>query len=310
MPSISALVQALSLDVTEELVAAGVINSAWDAISVVSATVTTPIVVTLANPPSINQAIHVVVDGCTGMTEANGTWILTPTAPGASTYTLTTYFSASQNQYVNQIQNSVGVNAYTGGGTVTTALTDGRIVLGEQHRSELSSAPRIIFSIPTFVFFGSSTNDRRQGGGRTNQVAGQGQTPEQLLEQQARMVGGKRWRFDVTCWGQAAAPAAPTFPNPDLDFDSAEFLFDQVARTCFYLLEGNYDFGPGRFIDEQPSKTQMTKAGRKLSVSLTIDTPVLDYILGDVKLLSINASTQLKADPSTSPEPAWAGTVT
>ena len=309
MPSISALVDAISLDVTENLVAAGIVNSAWDGIEIASATATTPIVITLVNPPSINYGIHVVVDGCLGMTEANGTWILTPTAPGASTFTLTTWFSAAQNQYVDVLQNSTGVHPYTGGGTVTTALTDGRIVLGEEHRSESSSPQRIMFSLPTFQTFGSSTNGRRQGGGRRASGPQQGQTPEMLLEQAARMVGGKRWRFEVTCWGQQAPPVPPALLDPMLDFNAAEVLFDQLARTCFYLIEGVYEFGPGRFIDEAPGRTQNAKAGRKLSSVLNIDTPILDRILGNTTLLSIDASIGLRVDPADLPEPAWSGTI-
>ena len=310
MPSISALVQSISLDVTRELVYAGIVNPAWDAIAIVSATVATPIVVTLANPPSINYAIHVVIEGCAGMTEANGTWILTPTAPGASTFTLTTYFSESQNQYVSVLQNSVGAHAYTGGGTVTTALTDGRIVLGQQHRNETSSPPRVIFTPTTSRFYGSDTNDRRQGGGRQSAGPNKGQVPEMLLEEQARMIAGEMVHFEVTCWGAASPPTPPALPDPDLDFDATQVIYQQVARTLFYLLEGGYALGVGRWVDSQESKTQLAKLGRKMIFPLDIATPVLDYILGSTKLLSITASAQLLAPDNELPEAAWTGTVT
>jgi hypothetical protein len=312
VPSISALVDSLSLDLTTNLVAAGIVNPLWDEIVIASATVTTPIVVTLVDPPSINYGIHVVIAGCEGMVEANGTWILTPTAPGANTFTLTTYFDASQNQYTPNLVDSVGVNPYTGGGTVTTALTDGCITLGEEHRSENSSPPRVMFTLPTFQFFGSSTNDRRQGGGRTNTKPGAGQTPEQLYEQTARMVGGKRWKFEVTCWGQADPPEPPALPDPKLDFNAAEYLFDQLANSCFHLMESDYDFQGGRFLNEQTGKTQVASAGRKLLVSMTIDTPIveMEYALDVVELEQINASIGLQVDPADTPEDAWAGPIT
>ena len=41
MPSISALVDSLSLDLTTNLVAAGIVNPLWDEIVIASATVTT-----------------------------------------------------------------------------------------------------------------------------------------------------------------------------------------------------------------------------------------------------------------------------
>ena len=308
MPGIVGLVASISLDVTEALVAAGVgplpNTPLAGSFAITAATVTTPIVVTIPTLPPLAQAIHVVLSGATGMTEANGTWILTPTSSGADTYTLTTYYDPSQNQYVQDVQNSVGVNPYTGGAVVQTALTDGRIVLGQQHRNENSSPPRIIFSPTSSRFYGSDTNSRKQGGPRGTNPAGQSQTPEQILEQQARMIAGETVHFEVTCWG-AANP-----PDPDVDFDVLQVLYQQVMRTLYYLDEGNYTLGVGRFVDEQESKTQLAKLGHKIVFPLDINTPVLDYILGTTVLRTIDASIGLETPNQSAPEIAWTGTVT
>ena len=311
MPSLTALVLSLSLDVTDQLVAAGItapipgLIAGSPPLTIVGATATTPIVLTLSAPAPWSgssvanpQRITAVIAGVLGMTEANGTWILTPTAPGANTVTLTTYWQESSETYVNELQNSVGVHAYTGGGTIATALTDGRIALGFQHESENSSPPRIIMTPVSAMFAGADTNDRKQGGFRGNTVAGHGQSQEQILEQAARMVAGERDHFNVTVWG-AANP-----PDPDFDFDALQVLYQQFIRSLYYLMEGCYSLGTGRF-----DKTNTDQLGHKMVFPLDVDTPILDYILGTTTLQTIDASVALETPDEDAPETAWSGTI-
>ena len=145
---IGGFVTLISLNLTASLIQDyGVVHAT---LPVTGATVTTPILLTSPNhgfptpqngqPP--NLAIHGIVSGVTGTTEANGLWVLTPVDP--NTLALTTLSAQGLPQ------NSVGVDAYTGGGQIQYALPDGGILLGRRNE-RLNSAvatPRVLF-IPT-----------------------------------------------------------------------------------------------------------------------------------------------------------------
>ena len=317
MPSISSLVLSLSLDVTENLVAAGITSpvpttdpATGNPITIIGATATTPIVVTLSAPAPWSgasaanpQKITAVIDGVEGMTEANGTWILTPTAPGASTCTLTTYeyfdTVAEQYAYSNIVVDSVGVNPYTGGGTITCALVDGRITLGAQHLPENSSPPRIMMRLSRIKFTGADENARIQGGFRGNLTSGHGQSTEQIIEQTGRMVAGENDVYEVTVWG-AASP-----PDPDADWDAMQVLAQQFVRTLYYVAEGCYKIDDGGV-----DNTQTDQLGHKVTFPVTFYTPVLDYVLGSTTVQSIAASVALEVAPDSTPETGWSGEIT
>jgi hypothetical protein len=86
--------------------------------------------------------VHGVITGVTGETEANGLWVATPV--DANTFSLTTFLADGT------LVQSVGTNAYTGGGTLAFAFPDWSILLGRRAMAYGSAvaSPRIVF-VPT-----------------------------------------------------------------------------------------------------------------------------------------------------------------
>lgn len=136
---IGALVAVLSLNLTLSLVQDyGVVART---LPVTGATATTPIALTSPAHGFVRPA-HGVVSGITGTSEANGLWVLTPV--DADTLALSTF--TAQGLPVQ----SVGVNAYTGGGQIQIAFPDGSILLGRRNVALATSvaSPRVVF-VPT-----------------------------------------------------------------------------------------------------------------------------------------------------------------
>jgi hypothetical protein len=137
---IGALVARLSLNLTLALLAADVVYRQPD-ITDVSAT--SPIVVTSpAHGIPLAGRVHGVVDGVTGVTEANGLWVLTPL--DQDTFALSTYDAQGL------LVQSSGTGTYAGGGTIWWSFPDGQILLGARHKHTATQVvtPRVLF-IPT-----------------------------------------------------------------------------------------------------------------------------------------------------------------
>jgi hypothetical protein len=138
---ISALVALTSLNLTLALIQDyGVVAKTW---TITAATTTTPIVVTsVAHGVPLGRVVHGIVSGVAGEVEANGLWILTPL--DADTFALSAL--TAQGLPVQ----SVGVNAYTGGGQIQTALVDYSILLGRRNVALAvgAASPRVVF-VPT-----------------------------------------------------------------------------------------------------------------------------------------------------------------
>lgn len=139
---IASMITALSLQLTQLLVSAPY-NIVGATFPITGATVSTPIHVTSPNHgvPQ-GRVVHGVIAGVTGMTEANGTWQLTPVDP--NTFALTSFTPQGIQQ------NSIGVHAYISGGVVSCAFPDYTILLGRRNVAYASSvaSPRIVF-VPT-----------------------------------------------------------------------------------------------------------------------------------------------------------------
>ena len=135
---ISSLIAILSLNLTATLIQNfGVVAAT---LPVTGATVTTPIQVTSPNHGvAPGRTVHGIVSGVTGTSEANGLWELTVVDP--NTLSLATY--TAQGIGVD----SIGVNAYTGGGQIQYTFPDGRILLGRRNLalSTAAASPRIVF---------------------------------------------------------------------------------------------------------------------------------------------------------------------
>jgi hypothetical protein len=220
--SLGALVALISFDVTASMIAAGQVSKSW---SIASVTNTTPIHVTTTSPHGVAPGVkmHAVIAGVSGTTNANGVWELA--FVDASTFSLGTYSP------VGAPVASVGNAAYTSGGTISTVLDQGRILLGRKFLTSHGTPPRVVF-VPSaaplfdFVALGGQTLPLSTLPPTISQM-----TPEQIsmTEQPPILTDHSRW--EVYVWG-AATPADPDFA----DFDVTRALRDQVIASGIRLM--------------------------------------------------------------------------
>lgn len=257
MPGWSQLVTLVSLDVVNSLVGAGYTTRN---ISILDASNTTPIVLTLSSPHGFVWPIHIVVTGVQGNTNANGTWIATPT--GDSTLALSTMGPDGR---VTQSSGNAPFVA-SGHALMWMALTDGRILIGRQHVFEASAAPRIVF-VPVSSKWGPKSVYNRSS------VQG-APSAEQLRQNQIRSLRTETTYFETHVWGIA------TPPDPEGgDFDATQVLYQQLVRSLHLLAPGNYNITDGTFSDQAASGSQLVRAGHEFVFGVTFDTPVLDKLL-------------------------------
>lgn len=222
MISLGALIALISLDVTASMIAAGQVSQTW-VIADVSAT--TPIVVTTTAPHLVAPGVkmHAVIAGVTGVTAANGVWELA--FVDETSFSLSTY--APNGAPVA----SIGTGSYAGGGTISTVLDQGRILLGRKFWPTQGAPPRIVFvpsAAPTF--------DLVPLGGAMMPLATLPPTIAQMTTEQIAMteqppILTDHSRWEVYCWG-AATPADPDFA----DFDVTRALRDQVIASGVRLI--------------------------------------------------------------------------
>ena len=267
MPNISALVGLFSQDITTALVLAGLATGT--PISVLAASNTTPIELTLASPfPFALPSAHVVVKGVLGNTAANhlfkdgvtnDSWVAVDVD---ATHIQLFNIDASSGALVP----SVGNGTYAGGGTVSWAFADGRALLGQQHVAEGSAPPRVVF-VPT------DSDWTVRDAATSRPTTGVPRSAEQLRQAQQRSIRTEVVTFRVHVWGQA------TPPDPDADFDVTQVLYQQVVRSAQSLADGQFDLTPGTWTDQAPGTTQLVKLGHEFVFGLTLQTPVLDLPL-------------------------------
>jgi hypothetical protein len=303
VPAITSVLEALSLDITSHLVAVGIQPSNGWPLTIVGATNASPVVLTTAAPHDLVLPIHGVVSGVLGNAGANsvgapfGAWICTPVPGSVDELTLTTINDDGT------YSNSVGTGTYAGGGTIATALTDGRIELGEEHRSENSSPPRIIF-VPVISKFTASTQAMRGPRPITGLKGHPGQTQEMLRQRWEKMIAREDVHFAVTVWG-AGNP-----PDPYKDFDVTQVLYQQLIRTCEHQIQGAYTLpSQGDWVDQHKSATQFDKLGHKIMFPLTVYTPVTDYPYGITTVQQVTGIVSIKNPASDTIEEGWTGTV-
>ena len=224
--SIGALVALTSLNLVSVLVNDyAVIAKAWP---ITAATVATPIVVTSpAHGVPLGRVVHGIVSGVTGELEANGLWILTPL--DADTFSLTTL---TQQGLPAQ---SVGVNAYTGGGQIQTPFPEYSILLGRRNLALATAAasPRITF-IPTA---GRAWSFEPYGGAAPSIVPGEYPplrgSPEQQSMTLAPQLATEFPTFEVWVHGCAVDYGAAA-PSPDYaDFDAVQALVFALYSVLF-----------------------------------------------------------------------------
>ncbi len=154
-----------------------------------------------------------------------------------------------------------GSGAYTGGGTVTPALTDGSILLGRDTIREHSSPPRIVM-IPRGSKWGA-----RNVGLPFNRTA------EHRAQTSQRTLRNETLAFDVACWGQA------TPPDPARDYDIARALAHAVIDSASLIFGATDTFADGVWDDEKERATQQIKAGHLFTFGIGFAVPVLDNAL-------------------------------
>jgi len=222
MISIGALVALISLDVTASMVAEGIVSQSW---TIASVTNTTPIVVTTSAPHKVPPGfkMHAVVAGVAGTTSANGAWELT--VRDATSFELGTYSGSGARVP------SVGNGAYAGGGTISTVLDEGSILLGRKYVDVTGAPPRIVFVPTTAPAF-----DLIAAGGMTMPLEHLPSTLAQMTPEQVALTNQPpiltdHARFEVYVWG-ASTPSAPDFA----DYDVTRALRDEVIASGIRLI--------------------------------------------------------------------------
>jgi hypothetical protein len=160
------------------------------------------------------------------------------------------------------------------------ALTDGSILIGRQHVDEESAPPRIVFvpssssftiGEPYGVFVGSTR---------------QAPSPDMFRQWQQRPIHTERLRFEVHVWGAASPPD----PNGG-DFDATQALYQTLIESLWNTAQTAYELGEGVWADQQRGQAQLQKLGHEFVLEITIDTPVLDALLGYAPSTTVTQTT-------------------
>lgn len=218
---IGALVAILSLNLTASLVQD--YGQVAATLPIAGATATTPIAISSPghNVP-LGRVLHAIVSGVRGMTEANGLWVLTPV--DQNTFTLSTF--TAQGVSVQ----SIGTNAYTGGGVASLAFPDGSILLGRRNlaTSTAVTTPRIVF-VPTA---GRAWDFESYGGVGAPATAPPNRgSLEAQAEKLSPQIATEFATFDVYVTG-AANPPSPDFGDFDATQSVVHALYAVMWNAC------------------------------------------------------------------------------
>lgn len=231
-----------------------------------------PIVITTAYPHGISTrgvgGMSCVIVGITGNLAANNIdadprsrtiglpagIIAVPTGP-------TTLALYGQDFVSGAIVPIAGSGAYTGGGSIAPALTDGSILIGRDTARENTAPPRIVI-IPRKGRYSSRS----------------GSIPFARAEEERRQISQRAIRterevWDVMCWGQA------TPPDPARDYDATKALAHAVIDSAHLLFGATNTDEEGVWLDEKERATQQIKAGHAYTFGLVVAVPVLDNAL-------------------------------
>ncbi len=168
------------------------------------------------------------------------------TVPGTATY--------------GQLVATTGNGAWTGGGTITPALTDGSVLIGRPTTREHSAAPRICF-VPKSI-------TPRQGKPSSPNYGARNGERQALIRQ--RTIAIDVHGLEVHAWGEA------TPPDPAQDYQATQALRDCVQSAVYDLLSDAGDTQGGTWDDEKERATQLIKTGHLLTFGISISVPVTD----------------------------------
>jgi hypothetical protein len=281
---LGSLVAILSLNMTATLVQDGVVHAS---LPITAATITTPIVISCpAHGCPLGRTIHGVVAGSTGMTEANGVWIATPAS--ADTFTLTTL--TPQGLPVN----SVGVNAYGGGASLSYAFPDYQILLGRRNVALASAvaSPRIVF-VPTD---GRKWGLEPYGGvGSPASVPNVRGTAEQQSQTTQPQLETEFATFEVYITGSAPDYGAGA-PSPDYsDFDATQAIAHALYATMFdTLTPSRVQVLHESWPSQERAAGSMTQRGQQMCIVVEIHQAVTKAAL---QYVPIGTSLQITVEP-------------
>ncbi len=262
---IGAFVSVLSLNLTLSLVQD--YNVVYQTLAITDISVTTPIVVTIpAHQIPLGRLIHGVVTGVTGTTEANGLWVLTPL--DSDTFSLTTFDAQGT------LVQSVGANAYSGGGQVQYAFPDGQILLGRRNKmlATMVATPRILF-IPTR---GKQWVIEPYGGSSTStgpaHIPNQRGTAERQSMREGPTLGTQYLTFEVYVNGSGPNYGNPL--DPDFaDFDATQAIVHAMFAQLFDMM-GNVALLREAWPSQEERQGAMTQRGQQWMGVLEVPMPV------------------------------------
>ena len=243
----ASLVALISLNLTASLIQN--YNVVAGSLPISGATATTPIaIVSPAHGVPLGRMVHGIVTGVEGTVEANGLWIATPIDP--DTFTLSVLDAQGL------VVQSVGVNLYTGGGSLQYAFPDYSILLGRRNVDMGSSiaSPRIVF-VPTVEE--EWTFEAYGGVGAPADLPPVRGSVEAQAAKQRPQAGIEPTTFEVFVTGSSNPP------DPDFgDFEATQFithaLYSRFVR-CFWAGELQ---GAPRSVGRVRSKIPGTKTQR------------------------------------------------
>jgi len=271
---IGAFVSILSLNLTLSLIQD--YNVIFKTLPISNATATTPIVVTsVSHGIPLGRLIHGIVSGVTGAVEANGLWVLTPL--DADTFALSAF--TAQGIPVQ----SVGTNAYAGGGQIQWAFPDGQILLGRRNKllATMVATPRIVM-IPTE---GAAWTFEAYGGAAPN-ITGLPFSPtDRGSDEQQAMGLGPEMATQLLTFEVYVNGSGPDYGNelqPDFaDFDATQAIVHAFYAQLFHAVGGlpRAKILRERWPSQLESQGAMTQRGQQWMGVLQVQMPVREVPL-------------------------------
>lgn len=240
-------------------------------LAIIAATNATPIIVTTAHPHGASTrgvgGMSCIISGVLGNAAANNVAtdpkdrtvglnqgvLAVPTGPT----TLALYGQDA----TGRIAPIAGNGAYTGGGIVVPAFTDGSILIGRENVREHSAPPRMVM-VPRTIL------DSTRRASMPNFSAARNE--ERRAQIRRRSIGTDIHLIDVHAWGQSVPP------DPAHDFDDTLVLRQAMNSSLVLLAQDASDTNGGTWDDSRERETQHIKAGHLLTFQVTLHVPVLD----------------------------------
>jgi hypothetical protein len=160
------------------------------------------------------------------------------------------------------------VVAFSGGGG-SGAEAAATVVNGAIARINLTSAGSGYTTAPTITITDTG------GGTGATALANLSPYTEMLTQSLQPDIYTETVVLEVRCWG-----ATPTTDSPDSDFDYTQVLYQQVIRSCRGLAVGAFRPGSrGEWTDASFQSAQLFRNGREFVFQIELDVPILSLLL-------------------------------